>query len=182
MKSITLVLGVMMTLAMAAPADVIVDVGTGVSVGSGLTSYTVWLVAETPADWVTGFDGEFGGPMNQIKYGTLYTPTLDNASQLADPGQDSHFLFLNAELLIDTVAETANSLTGVFGVKESYRAESLEFAQIVLADGASIPLIGEVGTVAGGSPVDISTIIPEPASMSLLGLGALAIIRRRRRK
>jgi hypothetical protein len=184
MKRITLVLGVMMTLAMAAPADVIVVVDPGVDAGGGLTRYTVHLVANSSADAVVAFDGGFSGPMNQVLFGGAPTPTLDFFSFMTptEKAQDSHFLFLLAELDQATPpAETSNSLTGIFGIKPAFRQTELPFAQIVLADGDSITLTGEVANGAGDA-FDVSTVIPEPATMSLLGLGALAIIRRRRKQ
>ena len=179
------IVGTCLLAAQLSYAGVTVEVEPGVPVGAGLTSYTVNLVADSATDWVAAFDGGFSGAMNQIKVaGVVATPTLDMAGLLTptEASQDSHFLFLNSQLTsVTTPAETANSLTGVFAVNVPDRAESLEFAQIVLADGDSIALTGEVANGAGDL-FDISTTIPEPASMTLLGLGALAIIRRRRRK
>jgi hypothetical protein len=183
-KKMTCMVGICL-LASLSQAGVTVEVEPGVDVGGGLTSYTVNMVADSPTDWVAAFDGGFSGAMNQIKFGGMVdTPTLDMAGFLSptEQSQDSHFLFLNDQLVIETsLAETASSLTGVFGVKVPDRAESLAFAQIVLADGDSVEL---TGTVSNGDGVafDISTTIPEPATMSLFGLGAVALIKRRRRK
>jgi hypothetical protein len=185
-KKMTCMVGICL-LASLSQAGVTVEVEPGVDVGGGLTSYQVNMVADSPTDWVAAFDGGFSGPMNQVGAfsGALPTPTLDNVDaylSLTEKSQDSHFLFLLSQLVIETSpAETASSLTGVFGVKVPGRAESLEFAQIVLADGDSVEL---TGTVSNGDGVafDISTTIPEPATMSLFGLGAVALIKRRRRK
>jgi hypothetical protein len=181
------IVGTCLLAAQLSYAGVTVEVEPGVSVGSGLTSYTVNLIADSPADEVAAFDGGFSGAMNQVGAfsGALPTPTLDNVNAYLTPtekSQDSHFLFLIDQLVIETApAETASSLTGVFGVKVPDRAESLEFAQIVLADGDSVELTGTASNGAGDA-FDVSTVIPEPATMSLLGLGALAIIRRRRKQ
>jgi hypothetical protein len=179
------IVGTCLLAAQLSYAGVTVEVEPGVSVGGGLTSYTVNLVADSPTDWVAAFDGGFSGPMSQFKVASILdTPTLTiaNALSAGEKSQDSHFLFLDTQLLPETPpAETANSLTGVFAVNVPDRAESLEFAQIVLADGDSIALTGEVAN-GDGDLFDVSTVIPEPATMSLLGLGALAIIRRRRKQ
>jgi hypothetical protein len=184
MKKIAWIAMVCLCAASVAQAGVTVEVGPGVDVGPGLTSYTVNLVADSPTDWVAGFDGGFFGAMNQIKYvGVVDTPTLDFADDLSplDESRDSHFLFLNADLLSETApAEDTVSLTGVFSINPGVRAGTLSLAQIVLADGETVELVGAVGTV-GEELLDVSTTIPEPATMILLGVGAMAMIKRRRK-
>jgi hypothetical protein len=41
---------------------------------------------------------------------------------------------------------------------------------------------GDTGSISGWSAEGTYTAVPEPASMAVLGLGAAALIRRRRRK
>ena len=180
------IVGTCLLAAQLSYAGVTVEVEPGVSVGSGLTSYTVNLVADPGTDAVAAFDGGFSGAMNQVLAGGfLDVPSLEDAGFLTptEKSQDSHFLFMDADLtaIVDLPAETSNSLTGIFGITVASRKTELPFAQIVLADGDSIALIGEVAN-GTGDIFDVSTTIPEPATMSLLGLGAVAIIRRRRKQ
>jgi hypothetical protein len=184
MKKVAWIAMVCLCAVSVAQAGVTVEVGPGVDVGAGLTSYTVNLVADSPTDWVAGFDGGFFGAMNQIQAGGfLPTPTLTSAGFLTptEKSQDSHFLFLDTDLLSETApAEDTVSLTGVFSINPGVRAESISLAQIVLADGETVELVGAVGTV-GEELLDVSTTIPEPATMILLGVGAMAMIKRRRK-
>jgi hypothetical protein len=183
MKRITLVLGVMMTLAMAAPADIVAVVDPGVDRGGGLTSYTVHMVANSLADKLVGFDGSFQGTLSQFKYGTEDTPTLTNAEKLTvdQQARDTHFLFLDTDLDIALRApnETTSLLDGLFTMKVAAQEQDLLFAQIVLAEGETALLTGEASN-AGGVVSYFSTTIPEPMTVSLLSAGMVFLLRRRK--
>ena len=183
MKRMTLVLGVMMTLAMAAPADLIVVVDPGVNLPGGLTSYTVRMVADSPADQLVGFDGSFQGTLNQIKDGTDDTPTLTNAEELTadEQARDTHFLFLDTDLnlVLTSPNETPSLLNGVFTLKVAAQEEDLAFAQIVLTEGETAQLTATLSP-ASGDAFDVSTTIPEPMTVSLLSVGVVFVLRRRK--
>ena len=184
MKRMTLVLGVIMTLAMAAPADLVAIVDPGVDLGGGLISYTVRMVADSPADQLDGFDGTFQGTLNQIKaFGTLDTPTLTNADFLTpdEQARDTHFLLWDTELNVVLTApnETSSLLNGVFTIHVAAQEQDLAFAQIVLPEGETALLTGEASN-ASGTVFDVSTVIPEPMTVSLLSVGVVFILRRRK--
>ena len=201
MKRMALVLGVMMALAMVAPADLVVVVDPGVDIGGGLTSYTVRMVADSPADQLVGFDGSFQGTLNQIKYGTEDTPTLTNAAFLTpdEQARDTHFLLWDTDLnlVLTSPNETPSLLNGVFTVNVAAQAQNLAFAQIVLSEGETAQLTGEaanaIGTVFNFSmlpegetpepgvtdPVHVM-VFPEPMTISLLSVGVVFILRRRK--
>lgn len=169
-----------------AQAGVAVVVDPGVDVGSGLTSFTVRLVADDPADTVTSWQGSFDGPMNQVKeLGIIDTPTLDRAvGPLANEEQDSHLLLHLGDLLIETSpSETAVYLGGTFGIKPAATAQDLAFAQIVLRTGDEVLLSGTASNATGVKfSTDALIVVPEPATMLLLGIGGIGALIRRRRK
>ena len=184
MKRMTLVLGVIMTLAMAAPASLVVVVDPGVDRGGGLISYTVHMVADSAADQLVGFDGSFQGTLNQIKKdGTEDTPTLTNAEKLTadEQARDTHFLFLDTDLFISLTPpnETTSLLNGVFTLKVAAQEEDLAFAQIVLTEGETAQLTATLSP-ASGDAFDVSTTIPEPMTVSILSVGVVFVLRRRK--
>jgi hypothetical protein len=184
MKKVALTMVLVFGLAASAQASLTTVVDPGVDVGGGLVSYTVHLVADTEADMLAAFDGTFSGTLNQVFAfgGALDTPTLDNVSYLPaeDAAKDTHFMLEDDELLVVTDPnETESTLNGVFSVAVASRSLDLVIAQIVLAAGDTAELSG-LGANAAGDKFDISATIPEPATLSLLGIGALALIRRRK--
>ena len=150
----------------------------------GYTSYIVSLVSDT-ADDPAGYTGGMDGPMNQIMaFGALATPTMTNAGLIGtpfgEPHQDSHFLLYDPDLLIVvTPNESPVYLGGEFAIVVAARSNPLPLALLVLADGQQVHLTGTAGDAAADIfPVDL--IIPEPLTLTLLGVGGLALIRRRR--
>jgi hypothetical protein len=186
MNKMTLVFGVMMTLAMAAPAGIVVVVDPGVDVGEGLISYTVHMVADSAINQLDGFDGSFLGTLNQIKAfeGGLDTPTLTNAAFITptvEQTRDTHFLFwdIDLDIALTPPNETTSLLNGVFTMKLAAQEQDLAFAQIVLAEGKTVQLTG-IASNSLGVWNDISTTIPEPMTVSLLSAGMVFLLRRRK--
>ena len=187
MKTVVAMIAVL-TLATLAQAEIWVEVDPGVNVGDGLTSYTVHLVADTDANKATAWDGSFIGPMNQIWFGgVMPTPTMTNASFLGDDiVKDSHFLLFDDDLLTarapnETETAPDGVLDGAFGIAPSAALQDLPLAQIVLAQGEEVLMIGSAAD-GMGRRFDFEVLIPEPATLSLLGFGLAGILLRRRRK
>jgi hypothetical protein len=187
MNKMTFVLGVMMTLAMAAPADIVVFFDPGVDRGGGLTSYTVHMVADSADNKLVGFDGSFEGTLSQIKAekdATLVdTPTLTNAALLTpdEQARDTHFLLWDTELKFAErdPNETTSLLDGAFTLHVAAQEQDLLFAQIVLPGGETAQLTGTASN-ASGVVSDVSRTIPEPMTVSLLSVGVVFVLRRRK--
>ena len=69
-------------------------------------------------------------------------------------------------------------LRGTFGITESAQASVLDIAQFYVPAGVLFDYDFEVA--AGNSKEHFTGTVPEPATMSLLGVGALALLRRRK--
>ena len=174
-----------------ANADISVEVDPGVNIGGGLMSYTVHLVGNTDAGKATAWDGQFDGVMNQVwAYGgMLQTPTLTGANAPGggvDVAADTHFMFYDTELLVAITPQEQpgpglvnGTLSGAFAFDPSVQSQDLVFAQIILPVGGEAVMSG-LAADALGAKYDTDVVIPEPMTMSLLVLGGLALIRRRR--
>ncbi|KKN79458.1 hypothetical protein LCGC14_0340220 [marine sediment metagenome] len=157
---------------------------------------------------IMGFDGTFfgytgiTGKLHQ-HYSTVWapsTPTLD--STFYATAIDTHFLVVMADLLIiaelpsedatlasaeatdaadpfDGFADTdfGTFLTGTFVVDA---VETLDLAQIVVPFGETVTLFFFMGGTGGGEIIDTSFPVPEPATLGLLSLGGLALLRHKR--
>ena len=181
-----------------AQAAVHVDVTSNGSPAAGLTSYTVWLNADTLADSVAAFDGGFTGPMNQVfELGVVATPTLTRAvAPMVNEDEDTHFLFqLTNLVVVNTPKEdgpgTGSYLMGddgaggvdnaVFGIKPAFITQNLALAQIVIPDSAVdlVYLTAEVSDGIGNRTAFTNVPIPEPATLSLLAVGVVALCRKK---
>jgi hypothetical protein len=160
------------------------DGGVAIAGLPGYLGYTVYLKSDDPANPAGGWAGSFDGPMNQLKIaGTIDTPTRTLSSALgAEEPKDSHFLLFDADMLIATApSESAVHLDGIFGIGVAARQQDLPFAYLVIADGDQVAMSGQSSDPDGQQAFDTNIVIPEPASLMLLGLGGMGVLLRRRR-
>ncbi len=149
---------------------------------------------------VTAFEGDFVGTFVQQKAydAPIDTPDLefvDVAGTLVTSTNDTHFNFLPDELLaVAGPYETANTLGGTFGIAPAAQGTPLSLATINLGSdqgelffspngaGGTFDVNATVADASGAEYEMVGTfVVPEPATMSLLGLGGLAVLRRRRK-
>ncbi len=184
---------VVLALAALANAEMVVHLD---NMGSPLpehTAYKLWFSGEQ----LTSLRGRFEGPMNQVWFAyALPTPMLETANFLgADIEKDSHLLFLADELIpIRTPAEdgpgtgswlsnTDNTKDFVFGIKGDFQSDPRDIAWIVVPDGQIVVANLSVTSVQAPTARWLPEIvIPEPVTVALLGLGAAALVSRRRNR
>jgi hypothetical protein len=193
-------LTVVAVLAMATVANgaLTMTVSGPTDVGAGLSQYIIG----TSGELINGINLKVSGPLNQqwVPFMTSFfdTPTLDNAAFLTatELARDTHVLFENAALqpiLYAPQEDNPTPPTGtgtylgnlgeptgqrmVFGILAPSDPQNV--IQVVVAAGSQFTVDGFVSRADGTEwPVDMT--VPEPASLTLLCLGGLALLRRRR--
>lgn len=190
MKSLGLSLVGLLACGSVSSAAITVQVSPGVDLGNDLVRYDVRLVADLSADKATAWQGEISGPFNNILAGGfLSIPTLDNSAFLgADVGKDTHFMFLNADTLPSEPPLEENlgggnwRLSAAIGFKPSIQSQDFLLAQVILPEGQTATMTSMTGRANGDLFTTNATIgeVPEPATIGLLGIAGIAILRRKR--
>ena len=186
----------------AAQAKVIVTESSAPTPGlPAMETKTVTMTMEN-GDFIVGYDGAFVGPMNQVNPFTQPTVFQDNNVMFGYWGtppptpvaQDSQFLFETTVkdtvngVLVGGAGESAALLDGAFAMKAGrdnpHAGPTVAIAQLVVPIGAPVMQYIALDSVvlARGAVGELykELVIPEPATLSLLALGAAALLRRRR--
>jgi len=193
-----LALVTVLSLATVASADlmVVVEPSAVPATVAGMTSYTVYLVGDAPGKEASAFDGKFIGPMNQVWFGgAAPTPIMDSITGLlgADIVNDSHLLLAPSDMAVarapaedgpglgSYLSDTGNTSSMAIGIVGASQVLNLPFAQIVVPDGDEVVMVGNLAKKDTSQGVPVNVIIPEPATLSMLFLGGVAALIRRRR-
>lgn len=200
-----LVVALLASSASAALSLQVVDEGLlGVTDGGGNElAYVTLAIASDAGGTPNAYDGGFYGPLHQAHGNWGRDPVVTPTTEEFYPGDpielDSHFTFESADILPQTAPDedVAASyyasgayfdlgydtyLTGIF-TDPNASGSVWEFAYLVGAASTTVDVIGETASPEGeyAALEQGYTFVPEPATMSLLALGGVAALIRRKR-
>jgi len=183
----------------------VTSITAGQAISGGVLTGPTGFTGPMLQEWVPAGRGTSPTPVEVP--GKSVAPTNTTANNGGDWGVDSHFLTPAANQTgaipltednnlvniagmpanVTSVATfgTGSSLTGAYGLTPlSEQVPSVDFAYIVVPTGQAVNFDLQIATnLNGGSLATITGAIgavPEPASLGLLGLGSLLMLRRRR--
>jgi len=148
------------------------------------------MTFDVTADQINQLVPSFGG----TDYSTLFDDNIGLIEAFL-PGhsgaEDSHFLFGSADATVvyessqgeKVTFENGTTLAGLFAFTGARKFSSMNIAQVVVPASGDVAFNVQLGALdQSGNPLGgrFSGVIPEPATLSLLGFGGLAVIRRRR--
>jgi hypothetical protein len=182
-------------MAALASADTSFQVVPTAGAPAGFQGYTINILGDANGP-ASAFEANFDGQLRQVSLlGVLATPAMDTAGMLAagDIPGDSHFLDTAANYSPSVVPPNEDGhpqavpfigshLGASAGIPVTLRADPYALAYVVVPDGGQLILTGSTsGGPGSAGPYPETIVIPEPASLMLLGLGGLGVLIRRRR-
>ena len=181
MKRFALAIAVVFALAVSVNAAVVVT-SAGVPT-TDLTGYTTWTVTATSdSGAINGIDATFAGAMNHVNPNGMATIFNDSNGFFgfvsANASQDSQFLFGSADILSTATGEGDSLLKGALTNLSAYSggSMSIDFAQIVIANGGSVTFAAEFDDGGAGAVSAEGVVgIPEPATFALMGLALIGL-------
>ncbi len=206
MLIVAVVVGLVAVAANATVTYTVTPVGS-VAVQNGGATVNVWEVSFSSDDsLVAGIILSMSDPAYQIgapgspPFGDFLTPTMTGAGMLTPaaliPG-DTHFLLQSADFApaIASPAETNDFSFGAqptwseglgvlsveSGLSLSAQAQTVNMLSVALLPGQTTWVSALVGEKDGTESPQFNIFIPEPATMTMLGVGAVAMFLRRRR-
>ncbi len=178
-------------LLIAAGAHAAISYSVSGSPTQNVPGWTTWVLTFS-ADmgmYPTAFDLQIGDGVTTLRQ---TGPVFGGAPTYPALGyDDTHFPFVaTTEVVVGPGAgESGTYLQAPFalvgGCLNPLAGPSIAVAHVVLQNGASVPFTGTVvesdpATNTVGSLYPTSGIIPEPATIALLGIGAAVLLRRKR--
>jgi hypothetical protein len=170
----------------AASAQAAVSISVASSdVGSGLTQYILTAHANDATYGINAFDVTITGDLNQVHPASLDTTFQDLNVLMPNPDLDTQFLFLSANSVIapNTSFDTTSTLASAFSTGAAAYSD-VAFVQVVVPTGSSFHYDAQIAVndaLGTATSLQGSVPVPEPASLGLLAVGGLALLRRRRR-
>jgi len=203
----TMVVGLVAAAANATVTYTLTPVGS-VAVQNGAATVNVWELSFTSdSDLIAGVDLSMSDPAYQIgapanppfQPSPYLTPTMTEAGALTPasliPG-DTHFLLQSADFAPAITAPTETNdfsfgpqptwseglgtITVSSGLALGVQAQTVDLLSVALLPGSTTTVFAAVGEKSGAE-YEFQIFIPEPATMTMLGLGSLAMFLRRRR-
>ncbi|MCK4602099.1 MAG: PEP-CTERM sorting domain-containing protein [Phycisphaerae bacterium] len=168
---------------------------------AGLVAYNVYVVGSGPDDKMAAFNADFAGTwIHQVwvSVDDVWTATPYRKDLSIGGGKyrnDSHFGYLASELLVpsgnatETNDFSVDALTGKglgglwcpadLGVTNIHQSANAHLARIVLPEGARAALDLKVWNQNGDYFPMGQTVVPEPATLAMLVLGGVVMLRRK---